>query len=162
MPAVLIPIADALVVELNGRFRSAFTATRSYADWALPLGAPTDLRCDVVPLNSPGVELETKSSLEYQVAADIVLRKKFPAAELEDVPGVTNAKRVKIASVDGLLAIVEQVIEWLATRRLTVLEEAAWQPPQLLSAVQYSHLASNHQFTAILRQPYLISKTFTP
>ena len=158
MSAVLIPVADALTAALNGHvFSQPVTWERTYADWDLPLEKISDLRGDVVPVQDPKCELETRGSLVYSPAIDLVLRRKFAGEHLEQVPGVEE-HRLKKADIDPLVALVEEVNEWLATRELPTYADAVWQAPTIVAAVVHKHLRLYQQFTGVIRIGYSVSK----
>jgi hypothetical protein len=159
--AVLIPTADALTAELNVHmFDPAFQAVRTYADWEVPLleTAGDALRVDVVPVGDLKTQLDDRETIVYLASADVVLRKKFAAADIEGVAG-TDTARVKQAAVDPLVALVEAVNEWLTKQqRLAALPDAVWSETAIRAAVVHKHLREQHQFTAIIRTTYEVPK----
>ena len=160
MSDVLIDVADALTAELNAHtFTPAFTAERTYADWELPLaeGTPDTLRGDVVPASDPSFELDGRGFVVYTVPAVIIIRKKFPAASIQQVTGF-NATRVKLAEVDALVGLVEDLSEWLAERPLAAFTEASWIETKIQAAIIHAHLRTNHQYTGIIRTTYEVTK----
>ena len=158
--SVLVDVADALTAELNGHaFSPTFQAERTYADWELPMAeaTPDTLRADVVPASDLETELDDRGNVLYIAGSVVIIRKKFPAADIQQVAG-HEATRIKKPSVDALVSLVEQVNEWLTMRPLAAMPEASWKETKIQAAVIHAHLRTHHQFTGIIRVNYEVQK----
>jgi hypothetical protein len=118
---------------------------RSYADWDLPLEDLGVLHCDVVPVASPFLAMETRGSLLWKPEVDVVLRKRLDPYQ-QDTDGHTL-----LAEVDAHVELFERVAASLVARRLAGAEEIAWESTEVLAAVKPSHLRKFRQYTGILR-----------
>jgi hypothetical protein len=151
MPNVLTDTADAVVTALaGGTFTPAISPVRSFAQWTQPfeVAESAGLRVDVVPVTRLKAELVTRGTVRYEPQTDLVIRKKFPAADLEQVPGDEDA-RVIAAKVEELLALLFSVYEFLVTRRLS--GDKAWLREEILTAYMSQHLRKHHQYTGVIR-----------
>jgi hypothetical protein len=158
MPNLIIDPADAIAAELNDyTFTPPLEFERTYADWSIALENASTLRGDVVPVQDPECELETRGSLIYRPRYDIVLRKKFAPADLESVAG-HNERRVKKTAVDPLVNLLIDVNTRLAARLLANDQDAVWEVPQIVAVVVHKHLKQWHQYTGIIRLTYAISQ----
>ena len=160
MSSILLATADALVAELNTHvFDPPFTAARSYADASYELAAATGtLHCDVVPASELKTELSDRGSIRYLPTVFVVLRKKFGAADIEQVGG-SEETRVKASVIDPLVALVEAVNEWLCgLRRLAGLPDAVWDSTNIEADVVHKHLREWSQFTGIIKMTYEVPK----
>ena len=158
--SVLVQVADALAAELSTHaFSQALAAARSYADSEAPLEADENvLACDVVPAAEVRTELEDRQHVRYQAECHIVLRKKFPAADIEQI-GATEQTRVKQAAVDPLVSLVEEIHEHLAKLpRLPTFAEAIWAETRIRAAVVHIHLRTRSQYTGIISSTYEVVK----
>ena len=152
---VIQKVAEAVAAELvNGPFSVPFEVERSYADWEWPLD-DTDqggLRVDVVPVNNPATELETRGSVSYKVATDIVIRKKFAANEQEAGTG-----RIDIAEIDGLVRLVLEINAHFLKGRLDTYSKAVWDETAIRAAYIGKHLREHRQFTGVVRVTFDVS-----
>ena len=159
MPAidVLEKIASGVTAALaGGTFSQPFTAERSYADWELPLDddAADDLRVDVVPVNNPATELESRDQVNYKAAADIVVRKKLNVSEQDPSTG-----RIELAKIDALVALVLEIHQFFLAARLASYDSASWDKTEVRAAYIPKHLRQHRQFTGIVRVTFDASVT---
>ena len=155
MPNVLTDTADAVVTALaGGTFTPPIAPARSFAHWTQPfeVAESAGLRCDVVPVTRLKAELLTRCTVRYEPQTDVVIRKKFPAADLEQVPGDEDA-RVKPAKVEEMLALLFAVYTFLVTRRLA---DKAWLGEEILTAYMSAHLKKHHQYTGAIRLTHAV------
>jgi hypothetical protein len=144
--AVLVSTADAVLNALAGASLSQMIEPRrSYADWELPLEGSSDLQVDVVPVNGPDFELETRHSISYSPQVDIVIRRALGQDEQEEDGSLV------LAEIDDLVYLVEQIAEFFVTDRFSEVESIIWQRTQILAAYKASHLRQHRQFTGIIR-----------
>jgi len=135
----IMDIADAVAAELNaGTFDPAFTAVRRVLP-EFELADLADLKVTVVP---HGVEMSgaTRSSQQMEVTVDIGVMKKL-STDLD-------------TEVAVLCDLVEQIVDYLAGRRLTGMAQAAW--VRMANEPIYSpqHLAQQRTFTSVLTVTY--------
>jgi hypothetical protein len=160
MSSVLLTVADALAADLTAHsFSVPFAAARTYADAEYQLETATDtLQCDVVPASELKTELDDRGTVRYLASAFIVFRQKFAGDDIEQV-GSTEQTRVKAASVDPLVALVESASEWLTgLPRLTNHPDAVWNSTNIEAAVVHKHLREWSQFTGIIKTTYEVPK----
>ena len=144
--AVLVTTADAVLnVLADNDFSQDFEPQRSYADWDLPLEDSDDLNVDVVPVNAPDFELETRESISYAPQVDIVIRKRLVQEEQEADGSLV------LSVIDDLVYLVQQIAEFFVTDRFSEVESIIWQRTQILAAYKASHLRQHRQFTGIIR-----------
>lgn len=137
--SVLLDTTDALAATLNEHnFSRPFTATRSYKDWEAE--RVTALTVDVLPVGLMHTEMETRGSLLYQPAVDVVIRQTVP---------IING-RVDADEVDALVSLVEEINEYIMGRD-------NWQSV-VMNAVNHQHLREWQQFTGLIRVTYQVSK----
>jgi hypothetical protein len=109
--SILADIADAVVAELNGHtFSQTFTAERSWR----PLKALeelSDLTVIVVPKAWSQERLD-RSSMQRDVDIDVAVLKKLAAGDNSEV--------------DGLMALVEEIADFLRGRNLSGVPGARW------------------------------------
>ncbi|MCI0361638.1 MAG: hypothetical protein L0211_24405 [Planctomycetaceae bacterium] len=159
MASILPTLADALVALLNEKtFSQDFTAVRTHNDWALPLEKAGPLRVEVAFVGKLDTTLLTRSSLLYVPSADIVIRQKFEGEQLEPIPDTTEMT-VKAEFLDPLLALVEEINEYLTSRRLPAYPEASWEGNRIIAPVSNRQLREKKQFTGIIRPTYRAPKT---
>ena len=161
MSSVLLQVADGVAADITGHtFSLPFGAARSYADAEYELHAADGaLQCDVVPASELKTELDDRGHVRYLASVWIVLRKKFASGDIEQV-GSSELARVKPAAVDPLVALVEEVSEWLTKlARLTNYEAAVWNATNIEAAVVHRHLREWSQFTGIIKTTYEVPKT---
>jgi hypothetical protein len=151
MPSVLIQVADEVVTTLNsalpGTFSQTFEAERSYADWELPLedSAPQDrVLVDVTPVPPLESELETRGSIAYRPAVDIIVRRRITPSQRD-----ANGKLL-LAEIDALVLFVEELAEFFTTDQLAT-STARWAETEIRRAFVPTHLREKHQFTGIIR-----------
>ena len=144
-------VTDALA---GGTFSLPLTAERSYADWELPLDddAADDLRVDVVPVNNPETELESRGQVNYKVAAEIVVRKKLNVSEQDPTTG-----RIELAEIDALVALVLEIHQFFLSARLASYDSASWDKTEVRAAYIPKHLRQHRQFTGIVRVTFDVS-----
>ena len=160
MSSVLLAVADAVAADLIAHtFSVPFSAARTYADAEYQLDAADDsLQCDVVPASELKTELNDRGSVRYLASAFVVFRRKFAGEHIEQV-GSTEQTRVKAASVDPLVGLVEEASEWLtAQERLTNHPNAVWNSTNIEAAVVHKHLREWSQFTGIIKTTYEVPK----
>jgi hypothetical protein len=161
MSSILLAVADALAADLTAHsFSVPFSAVRTYADAQYQLDTVDfSLQCDVVPASELRTELNDRGSIHYLASAFVVLRRKFAAADIEQV-GTSEQTRVKAASVDPLVALVEEANEWLTgLARLTNHPDAVWSSTNIEAAVVHKHLREWTQFTGIIKTTYEVPKS---
>ena len=142
----IMDIADAVAAELNtapaGTFDPEFTAVRRVLP-EFELADLADLKVSVVP---HGIEMSgaTRSSQQMEIAVDIGVMKKL-GTDLD-------------AEVAVLCDLVEQIVDYLASRRLAEMPQAAW--VRMANAPIYSpqHLATQRSFTSVLTVTYMIMR----
>jgi len=160
MSSILLAVADALAADLTQHsFSVPFSATRTYADAEYQLDAAAGtLQCDVVPASELKTELDDRGTVRYLASAFVVFRRKFAGDDIEQV-GSTEQTRVKAASVDPLVGLVEEANEWLtAQERLTNRPDAVWNSTNIEAAVVHKHLREWSQFTGIIKTTYEVPK----
>lgn len=144
--AILVSTAGAVLTALEDEsFSQDFEPKRSYADWDLPLEGSEGLHVDVVPVNAPDFELESRGSISYAPQVDIVIRKQLSQEE-QDVDG-----GLVVSVIDALVYLVEEIAEFFVTDRFSQIESIIWLRTQILAAYKASHLRQYHQFTGIIR-----------
>jgi hypothetical protein len=160
MSSVLLAVADALAADLTAHaFSVPFAATRTYADAEYQLEtADSAVQCDVVPASKLKTELDDRGTVRYLASAFVVFRRKFAGADIEQV-GTSEQSRVKAASVDPLVGLVEETSEWLTSQaRLTNHPDAVWDSTNIEAAVVHKHLREWSQFTGIIKTTYEVPK----
>jgi len=166
MTAIPILLADAITAAINtaaggGAFApQAFTAKRSYPDWDDDFKDLKSLSLDVVWVSSDGsgalAELDSFSSLETEPSIDIAIRKRFEPSDRE-----TNG-RLKNASVDPLVKLVEQIYELFAAGRMESIDlgngiEANWVDASIRTHCDYRRLREGY-FLGVIRLRWNVSK----
>lgn len=158
MSGMLPSCADDLVRRLaRCSFRVSYEASRSYADFEVPLSEPTDyVRVDVVPVSRMKAELETRKSISYAPQVDVLVRRKFnPSNQASD-------GRVEMDDVDQLVLFVEEIHSTLVFMRTGGNwreGDGIWVEEEIIAAYIPSHLRKFRQFTGIIRVTYDVSKT---
>lgn len=158
MPAidVLEKVATGVTSALvGGTFSQTFTAVRSYADWELPLddAAADTLRVDVVPVNNPETELQSRGQVNYKAAADIVVRKKLNVPEQDPSTG-----RITIGQIDALVALVLEIHQFFLAARLASYDSAVWDKTEIRAAYIPKHLRQHRQYTGIVRVTFDVAR----
>jgi hypothetical protein len=160
MSSLLLAVADALAEELSAHgFSRPFTAARTYADAEYQLEtADGTLQCDVVPASELKTELDERGSVRYLASVFVVFRQKFAEADIEQV-AASELARVKAPAVDPLVALVEEVNEFLTgVARLTNYPVAVWSSTNIEAAIVHKHLREWSQFTGIIKTAYEVPK----
>lgn len=164
MPAIFADLADAITSELAARFAdstfgaewAAVVPERSYADWSEELkGADAEtVRVDVVPVNHDLSELISRGSARYEIRCDIGIRKRFASVDQE------TTGRIKIAEIDKLVLLVEDVFEHLCKLQLSGMSSynCNWLETRIVQTFSRKMLRENRQFMGIMRTVYRIVK----
>ena len=155
MPNVLAGSASMVTEVLNAAiFSTSFTAERSYADWTLPLeeNQGDNLLVDVVPVGKIEGEIETRGSIKYSPDVDIAVRLGL-GPERRQANG-----RFNVAEIDELVSLVHEIAEFFAIDRFGNQNQFAWDSERNVKIdIVYAHLRTNHQFTGIVRLPFICS-----
>jgi hypothetical protein len=166
MSAIPILLADAITAVINtdqqaDMFGQEFTAIRSYPTWDDDFKDLPSLAVDVVPVSSAingGVlaELDSESTIETEPAIDIAVRKRFQPSD-RDVSG-----RLKNASIDPLVKLVEKIYEQLAGDRMQAMTlatgiHANWLDTSIRTYCDYGKLREG-VFIGVVRMRYNVSK----
>lgn len=142
MNPVMIELADAVAASLNaGAFSLPFTAERAY----LPdydLSQVQDLRVTVVP-KSLGVAKASRESAYFDPAIDIGVQQK--------IEGDEDAAK---AMTDGLVALVEEIVDHLRGKRLDGVPDAAWMAIANDPILDRDHLERLRVFTSVVTVTY--------
>jgi hypothetical protein len=167
MTATPILLADALAAVLNtavgnGTFTpQTFTARRSYPDWDDDFKDIDSLTLDVVWVSSDGngavAELDSVESLQTEPSIDIAIRKRFETSDRDHTTG-----RLKNASVDPLVKLVEQIYELFTANRETPVTLASglvanWLDCNIKTHCDYGRLRQGY-FLGVVRIRYDVSK----
>lgn len=161
-------LADALTAVINAAVTAVeletvgFTARRSYPDWDDDFGDLKDLAVDVVFVSSGEsggipIELDSAGTIDTEPSIDIAVRKKFnPTSDRE------SGGRLKNASVDALVRLVEQIHELFSGDRNTEITLAAgihanWINAKVRTYCDYAKLR-NGCFLGVVRVRYDVSK----
>lgn len=131
-------IAEAVKEALNGHsFSMPFTAQRAYRP-SFELPEMKTLHVTVVP---HGVEITTagRAIIQDDVAIDVAVQKKFDT----DEP----------AELDGLMALVEEIGEFLRSQRPA---DAAWVKTENAPIYSAEHMEQYRQFTSVLTVTYRV------
>jgi len=154
--AVSVAIAKAVVADLAaaveaGNFAQTFEPQRNYGDWELELKQAGCLQVEVVPVSTEQkIEPAARNrQLEFNVPIDVVIRQKFGQDNQDDDTG-----RLTLEAVDELVKLTQDLHTHFTQRRLTDLEWASYESPQLLVCPLKRHLKECHQFTSVLRLPF--------
>lgn len=157
MTAVCVSIAEAVKEMLNaGTFSQQFCAERSYADWDMELDGEDaeTLHVDVCGVTTKQeVELESRGSQSFTVPIDIAVRRRFKASEQDDRTG-----RVRVALVDALVELVEEIFCLFVPQRLTNFESGVWQSTQIVVNPNRLMLKNHREFQGIVRVTFRASK----
>lgn len=161
MSSVLMQVATAIATELENAttFSETLSPVVSGADFDTKLESLGTLRVDVCPASAKST-LQARGRLKYTVAVDVLVRKKFAAADRE------TDGQIKMTSLATLLELVEGIGEYFAPcqpnqtgRRLTTLTDAAWDSSSEIKA-NYSRkmLREAGQFSGWITLVYVLSK----
>ena len=141
--ATIIQIADALVAELNAAsFSLPFTAARAYVP-RFDLEAMAELRVTVVP---KGVEIGggTRAKSVHDYRLDIGVQQKLDSDDL--------------AGLDALMALVEEIADYLRFRRLEGAPEAHRLGIENGPIYVTGHLHEMRLFTSVLTVSYRVMR----
>lgn len=170
MSAIPTSLADAVTAVLNAckaSFTSltaselaALTVRRSYPDWDDDFKGLDSLAVDVVFVSSGAsggdlVELDAEGSLNTDPAIDIAVRYRFEPTDRE------SGGRLKKASVDRFVDLVEDIHEVLAGERMAELSisglSANWLDASVRTYCDYKRLREGI-FLGVVRVRYNASK----
>jgi hypothetical protein len=133
--AVVTDIADAVVTELNAHtFSQAFTAVRHYRP-IFDLAEMQDLHVTVVP---KGLAMQRADRTRHQVDYEI------------DVAIQQKVAVVDAATLDPLMGLVEEVIDYFRNARLAAVPEAVCMGVRNEPVYAPEHLDELRQFTSVL------------
>lgn len=148
--STITAIADAVAARLNaGTFTMPFTAVRRYQ----PVFALEDLatlRVSVVPRSLTIVGASRQTS-QFDAQIDIVVQKRLSPA-----PGTSGGAASDEAEIDALLALLEEIADWLRFARLTTTPEAVWVGVAQEPVLAGEHLEQHRQFTSTLTVTYRV------
>lgn len=143
MPSIAAAIADGILAELAERtFTVPLSATRKYVP-SLDLREIDGVYVTVVP-RSVGITNADRSRVAYEIAVDVAVQKKLL--------GVTPA------DVDPLMALVQELADFLTRRPLPTVPAAAWLRIANTPIYAPDHLQDKRLFTSILTVTYLIHR----
>ncbi len=142
MSSVTLELADAVAATLNaGAFSQEFTAVRSH----LPdydLSEVKALTVTVVP-KSLEIAKASRESAYFDAAIDIGVQQK--------IDGDAEAAR---AMVDGLIALVEEIVDHLRGRRLEGAPDAVWMAIANDPVFDRDHMERLRVFTGVVTVTY--------
>lgn len=150
--STITAIADAVVARLNagsGGFSMPFTAVRRYQ----PVFALEDLatlRVSVVP-RSLAIVGASRQTSQFDAQIDIGVQKRLSPA-----PGAPGSPASDEAEIDALLALVDEIADWLRFARMPTTPEAVWVGVAQEPVVAGEHLEQHRQFTSILTVTYRV------
>lgn len=144
MPAKIIEIADAVAADLNAApktgapgFSQAFTAERTYRP-TFDLADLKTLKVTVVPKAVTATAV-TRTKSQYDCQIDVAVQKKF-----SEMP----------ADGDALMALVQEIADYLRGRPLAGCSDAAWLGCQNVPVFVPEHVEEFRQITSILTLTY--------
>jgi hypothetical protein len=141
--STVVQIADAVVAELNaGTFTESFTAERLFSP-VFDLQDMQTLRVSVMP-RSVTTQPASRSAGFFDYAIDIGVQKKLNSEDS--------------AEVEGHLALVEQISDYLRNRKLTAMPDAFWTKTENNPVYVPEHLDQLRQFTSVLTVTYRIMR----
>ncbi len=128
-------IADAVAKELAaGAFSVPFTALRAFRhQQTLPEGK--ELRVSVVP-KGVTVTPAARAACHYTAEIYVAVMKKVADARPE--------------TIDPLLGLVEEIVDFFQLRRLKEYPDAAWVSTEVKPMVSTEHLEQLQQFTSLV------------
>ena len=137
--AVIVDIAEAVKDELNaGSFSQPFTSERAYQP-TFKLEEMQTLHVTVVP-KGVTTAAATRSEDQYEYSIDIGIQKKFQEQ----------------SELDGLMALVEEIADFLKRRTLSSCPEAVWVSNENTPIFAREHLDELRQFTSVLTVSYRV------
>ena len=142
MSATIIQLVEAIVTELNhGQFGQAFTAQRHYQP-IFELPDMSQLHVSVVPLALSSQQVSrSKAANQYQI--DIGIQQKGDLSQ---------------AWLDGLMALVEEIADFLQARPLAAFPQARCLDVTNAPVYALEHLEELRQFTSVLTATYQVEK----
>ena len=141
--SVIADIAEALKDELNDHdFSMEFEATRDY----LPVFDLQDMQALHVTIVPAGVTMQKldRSRTQSDVQVDIGIQKKLNAGD--------NAE------IDALMALVEEIVDFLRFRKLEGFPTAMWVSTENAPIFVREHLSEMRQFTSVLTLTYRVAR----
>lgn len=142
MTAVVMPLVEMVRDTLAALdYGTSVVVESSLGDFDDELKTRGELRIDVLAPTDPPLELADAATMRYEVAVDVVIRKRFDADDRALQDG-----RLLAAAAAPLVAIVEQVAEALIGERLTT-SDGAWQETRIQALYRPDHLRQFSQFT---------------
>lgn len=169
--AAPVALTDAITAVVNAAVVAesfetlGFTAVSSYPDWDDEFSDLKDLAVDVVFVSSPLngtdlVELDSAGSINTDPEVDIVVRKRFEPSDRERAGGATG--RIKRASINPLVKLVEQIHELVEAGRDTALDlgdgvSANWVDSAVRTYCDYKRLREG-LFLGVVRVGFNVSK----
>ena len=137
--AKITDIAEAVKDELNGgTFSQAFTAERHYQP-VFELKDMKTLHVTVVPKDVE-MQLATRQTCRHDCGVDVAIQKKLQTSDL--------------AEIDELMGLVDEVISFLAKRKLTSVPNALWIKTANEPIYAGEHMEQFRQFTSIVTLTY--------
>jgi hypothetical protein len=141
--SVITNIAEALKHELNAHdFSMEFEAARDY----LPVFDLQDMQTLHVTVVPAGVTIQKldRSRTQSDVQVDIGVQKKLSEAD--------NAE------IDTLMALVEEIVDFLQFRPLAGLPTALWVSTENNPIFVREHMSEMRQFTSVLTLNYRVAR----
>ncbi len=140
---VITSIAQAVTDELNaGTFSQPLVAVREY--WpAFDLQEMQNLHVTVVP-RGVRISLADRTRVQHEVLIDIAVQKKVA--------------QETAAELDPLMALVQEVVDFLKHRRLTAIPDAIWIRTENEPVFAQEHLSELRQFTSLLTVTYRLAR----
>jgi len=140
---VIADIAEAVKAELNAHdFSMEFEAARDYLP-VFDLQDMQTLHVTVVPSGVTIAKLD-RSRTQSDVQVDMGIQKKLSTAD--------NAE------IDALMALVEDVMDFLRFRKLEAFPEALWVSTENNPIFVREHLSEMRQFTSVLSLTYRVAR----
>ena len=135
----IIDIAEAVKEELNGgTFSQAFTAQRHYQP-VFELKDMKDLHVSIVPKDIE-MQLATRNTSQHDCRIDVAVQIKVTVGDL--------------AQLDQLMGLVEEIINFLARRKLSSVPNTLWIKTANEPIYAAEHLEQFGQFTSIVTLTY--------
>ena len=146
MSSPIIQLTAALITELAaGTFSLPYTATRAYSPYRtleeLTTASESGMVLSMVPA-SQDIRVLDRSDDERDFVVDIGIQKKVSDKTL--------------ATIDPLMAFVDEVVTFLARRRLTDFSTAKWLLTENDQIYHPAHLDDIAVFTSVLRLHYRV------
>ena len=143
---VIIDIAEAVKNELNNPgqpgFSQSFTAERHYQ----PLFELPDMKTLHVTVVPKGAEISSgsrgRNQHDYQI--DVAVQRKPSDSDNTEV--------------DALMALVEEIADFFALRRLTDFSEAIWVAAENEPIYSQEHMEQLRQFTSVITLTYRLHR----